>query len=278
MYCSNCGYKFEKFDDNICRLCGSTSKSRSVSTSRPRKPKKSGKKFSLIIIPILAIVIIFGVFNFNLLDQKYINSSVEDTHQVIQDVMVPVIDITIKSTEKLNEIIKDTTEIKNSIIQKPSYDSSVIEKLVHKYTNDERKKLGLHQLTDDKTLAKIARGHSADMSLNNYFEHVNLKGMEPTDRANKVGYSCVKNYGSYYTEGIAENIFQHNLYNSINYINGIPVLYDWNTNDEIAQDVVDGWMDSPGHRENILESNYDKEGIGIVISESDEVYVTQNFC
>jgi uncharacterized protein YkwD len=50
------------------------------------------------------------------------------------------------------------------------------------------------------------------------------------------------------------------------------------TMEEIASQVVNGWMNSPGHRENILNARYDREGIGIAVSSDGKVYVTQNFC
>jgi len=76
--------------------------------------------------------------------------------------------------------------------------------------------------------------------------------------------------------GLAENIFQNWTYDSITYINGIPI-YDWNTDEQIAQQTVDGWMNSPGHRENIL-SGFHSEGIGVAIGSDDKVLITQNFC
>ncbi len=61
-------------------------------------------------------------------------------------------------------------------------------------------------------------------------------------------------------------------------LGGVPVSYDWLTNEEIAFIAVDGWMNSEGHRKNILNSNFDREGIGVYIDSEDRVYVTQNFC
>jgi uncharacterized protein YkwD len=78
--------------------------------------------------------------------------------------------------------------------------------------------------------------------------------------------------------GLAENIFQGNLYDKYYTINGIITSYDWNTNEKIAISTVDGWMESPGHRKNILTEMFDLEGIGVVIDEDDKVYITQNFC
>jgi uncharacterized protein YkwD len=46
----------------------------------------------------------------------------------------------------------------------------------------------------------------------------------------------------------------------------------------MAREIVEGWMDSPGHRRNILEQTYEKEGIGIVFTADDKFCVTQVSC
>jgi len=74
--------------------------------------------------------------------------------------------------------------------------------------------------------------------------------------------------------GLAENIYQNWIYKST-YVGGIPS--DWNTEEELAEKAVEGWMNSTGHRENIL-SGFHSEGIGVAIAEDDKVYITQNFC
>lgn len=159
----------------------------------------------------------------------------------------------------------------------PVIDIPTLEGRVHELINQQRKSNGLSSLSYDSSLASIARKHSADMARNNYFSHYNLQGLDPTDRGTQAGYSCYKNYGSYYTTGIAENIMQNNLYNSITTYNGIP-RYAWNSQEEIAQSTVSGWMSSTGHRKNILTSTYDREGIGVAIAADDKVYITQDFC
>ncbi|PKL57999.1 MAG: CAP domain-containing protein, partial [Methanomicrobiales archaeon HGW-Methanomicrobiales-5] len=159
----------------------------------------------------------------------------------------------------------------------PVIDISTLESRIHEGINQQRKNNGLSSLSYDSSLASIAREHSADMARNNYFAHVNLQGLDPSGRGNQAGYSCYKNYGSYYTTGIAENIMQNNLYDSITTYNGIP-RYAWNSQEEIAQSTVSGWMNSPGHRKNILTSTYDREGIGVAIAADDKVYITQDFC
>jgi uncharacterized protein YkwD len=54
--------------------------------------------------------------------------------------------------------------------------------------------------------------------------------------------------------------------------------YDWKTAGKIAESTVHGWMNSQGHRKNILTPRWKSEGIGVAISPDDKVYITQNFC
>ena len=116
------------------------------------------------------------------------------------------------------------------------------------------------------------------MAQRNFFSHETPEGKNPTDRGSIVGYNSRKDYGTYYTYGLAENIFMSNLYHSVTYYNGVP-QYHCMSQSEIAKSTVSGWMASSGHRKNILTSTYDKEGIGVAVSlERNEVYVTQNFC
>jgi uncharacterized protein YkwD len=41
---------------------------------------------------------------------------------------------------------------------------------------------------------------------------------------------------------------------------------------------VEGWMKSPGHRENILAPHWKRQGIGVEIAPGNRILVTQNFC
>ena len=144
--------------------------------------------------------------------------------------------------------------------------------------NQQRAQHGLSRLGSDMALAAIARSHSADMARNNYFSHTNLSGQDSSDRGAAVGYDCRKDYGSYYTYGLAENIFWSTLYSRYQTRNGIIVSKDYYGLEELASLVVNGWMDSRGHRENILNGSYDVEGIGVAVNSDEQVYVTQNFC
>ena len=115
------------------------------------------------------------------------------------------------------------------------------------------------------------------MAANNFFSHNNRQGQSPTDRGLAMGFDCRRDYPGYYTYGLAENIWQGYTYGSITTIAFIT-RKNYLSDDEIALRSVSGWMDSPGHRENILTRRYTDSGIGVAITEDDKVYATQNFC
>ena len=116
-----------------------------------------------------------------------------------------------------------------------------LEQRIHELTNQERNT----PLLFDERLAVIARSHSTDMAAYDYFSHTNLAGQSPSDRGAAAGYDCRKDYGSYYTYGLAENIFQAWLYGSYQTLAGAVVSKDYHELEELASLVVDGWMDSP---------------------------------
>lgn len=183
--------------------------------------------------------------------------------------------------EKMDNVIKfaqNNFDSSKAEEDQPVYDTREIEYLVHELTNQERQNHGLSQLAFDSEITQIARGHSLDMSERNYFAHETPEGFTPTDRAEQLGYSCQKMVGLLIYTGIAENIFQGHLFDSYYTVNGVITSFDWISEEEIAKITVDGWMNSPGHRENILTEIFDREGIGIEITYDHKVYVTQNFC
>lgn len=97
-------------------------------------------------------------------------------------------------------------------------------------------------------LDRAARKHSADMGKRRYFDHTNPDGESPTDRARAEGYSG----------GVGENI-------AAGY--------------QTPADVMQGWLDSPGHCANLMSAGYSVVGIGFAeISGSPySRYWTQNF-
>jgi len=156
---------------------------------------------------------------------------------------------------------------------------TVIEREVHRFVNRERTHRGLEPLNYDTALASIARSHSRDMATERYFAHDSPDGETMGDRYDDASYQCrVPTGGNSYLTG-AENIAYTYAYQSTQTERGL-VSHDGNET-AIARGLVTGWMDSPGHRENILTPEWNNEGIGIYIAEWNDgtrVYATQNFC
>lgn len=277
--CTNCGHK----------------KARKNQQSRSRK---IGSGTAIVAI----IVVVILLFSTQVLEinEENLDESLQNMPEKIQEVGITAKNLADETgiilrenigkrldyvkQEPVSKIVDDIAKIpkqiqeKNPLNEKPQIDTGDLEIQIHQITNEYRMIHGLETLFFDENLAVVARGHSQDMAEKNYFDHVSPEGATPTDRAKSKEYKCHKILGTVTYSGIGENIFQNNLYDTVWYVGNIPTRYDWNTQNEIAQSTVDGWMNSTGHRENILTENYDREGIGIVIASDDKVYITQNFC
>jgi len=135
----------------------------------------------------------------------------------------------------------------------PTDFATQVEQLIVQGMNAERVKNGLTPLAADTKLASIARAHSQDMLKNNYFSHTSPTGCNVACRLNAGGYGW-RSYG--------ENISWMSGYNL-----GVA---------DTANRIVTGWINSPGHRANILGSQFTKVGIGVV-AQGSKVYTTADF-
>ncbi|WP_049971850.1 CAP domain-containing protein [Haladaptatus cibarius] len=168
-----------------------------------------------------------------------------------------------------------TTEPTTTPDESDGFDRSEVERYVHQFVNEERTERGLNAISFDTELRDIARGHSEDMATRNYFSHTSPEGENFADRYEQAGYICQASTGdgSYLTGG--ENIAQ-TWYDTP--INSGDETVRYTTERELARGIVDQWMNSQGHRENILTDSWQNEGIGIYVTEDGQVYATQNFC
>ena len=139
---------------------------------------------------------------------------------------------------------------------------SEIEQEVHVGINVERARKGGSPLRWDQQLAAVARAHSDDMTNQGYFSHDTPEGLGPSDRIDRAGYSCWKS--THY--GVAENI---------------AIETAVRDPDRTAAEAVRGWVNSPGHRANLLGKQYDRTGVGASFGTwhgYEAVYLTQVFC
>lgn len=146
--------------------------------------------------------------------------------------------------------------------------SNAVEDHVHEKVNERRAEHGLEPIEWDGTIASVSRAHSADMNEREYFAHENPDGENPWDRFEDVGSYC-QGYG----ENIATNWAGQNVERPSD---GEVVQY--HTAEELAEGLVEQWMNSPPHREAILTEGWDRGGVGVYITDDGEVFATHNFC
>lgn len=141
-----------------------------------------------------------------------------------------------------------------------------VESLILTMTNDIRQKHGLQRLKGDTSLRDIAREHSDDMIDRDFFAHKNPDGRDAGDRI-ALGHRRL-------IGGVGENIWQFASTLEMrgrrepDFIRLSPTA--------IATRAMDGWMNSPGHRENILRETFTHLGVGVSIVKG-KVTATQNF-
>jgi uncharacterized protein YkwD len=136
----------------------------------------------------------------------------------------------------------------------PSDDfAAQVEAEVLRLSNEERIKEGLAELAPDTKLRQIAWLHSADMIANDYFNHEDAAGCSSSCRVTNAGYRW---------RAVGENIYMMSGYKL--------------SAEKTAAMIVDGWMNSPGHKANILGGSFTVSGIGVV-SDGKSVYITAEY-
>ena len=162
----------------------------------------------------------------------------------------------------------------------PQLDLQEVAKLVHAVVNRERLKLNLGELDWNDQVAAIARAHSEDMAKRNYFSHVNPEGEDPSARAARQGWTAGKGVSEGdVVSGLTENIGRvgryHYLRREVKEGKVTRFLVRWFKPEQMAEQIVKGWMNSPSHRKNMLDPERSLEGIGLGIRR-EHIYVTQN--
>lgn len=123
-----------------------------------------------------------------------------------------------------------------------------MEQEIVKLVNQERANRGLSPLSENWEQSRIARIKSQDMANNNYFSHTSPTYGSP--------FKMLTDFGIPFTQA-AENI-----------------AYGQQT----AQQVMNSWMNSSGHRDNILNPNYNRIGVGVARKGTNgPLYFTQLF-
>lgn len=163
--------------------------------------------------------------------------------------------IAVKYEIGVSEIIDANPKITNPNMIYPGQKVSVpniadikaLENEVIRLVNVERSRNGLGQLTGDWQLSRVARYKSADMRDKNYFSHYSPTYGDP--------FKMMHDFGiTFYAAG--ENIAM---------------------GQQTPQAVMNAWMNSTGHRANILNPQFNEIGVGVAKTSSGVIYWTQEF-
>lgn len=134
-----------------------------------------------------------------------------------------------------------------SPVQSPA--TAAMEAQVREQINTIRQQQGLSSLRHNEKLAQVARSYSQKMAEQNFFDHTSPQGDTMVER--------VRSADIFYF------VLGENLFTSTNISQPVPAA-------------VEGWMNSPGHRKNILRSEYRETGVG-VWKDGNTYYFTQLF-
>lgn len=237
---------------------------------------------------VTAVLLVFSLHLFSSDDEVILSTQNQQPHQVIvaSSSVIETGSSTKKSDEKINSLIEtpattSTTTTPNKkntntiVVQKtgsstskvvvatplvrdvisdtmtPSALGDINQSDVWNLTNAERVKMGLRPLSYSKKLNAIAQEKANDMLTRQYFEHESPTGVGIKELSENFGYAYLS---------IGENL----------------ALGDFAS----SSAVVDGWMNSPGHRANILKKDFSEIGISAIQGNyhGDEVwFVVQEF-
>lgn len=124
---------------------------------------------------------------------------------------------------------------------------SAYEAAVLSLVNQQRAKAGCAALISDARLVRAARGHSADMAAKGYFDHTTPSGVTAAQRITNAGYRW---------SAMGENIA---------------------AGQRTPADVMQAWMNSAGHRANILNCGFRNIGVGLAYDSHHTPFWTQDF-
>lgn len=154
----------------------------------------------------------------------------------------------------ISEIISANPQVKNPALiypgQKltiPTVTTTAQENEVIRLVNVQRSNAGLHLLTTNWQLCRVARYKSADMANKGYFSHTSPTYGSP--------FQMMESFGLKFSAA------------------GENIAYGQRT----PAEVMNAWMNSPGHRSNIMNGTYTQIGVGLAKNSSGVCYWTQQF-
>jgi uncharacterized protein YkwD len=147
------------------------------------------------------------------------------------------------------------------------WDAEVAAREIHRLTNRERRARDVDPLVWNENVAATAQSYAETMAREDHYGHVGPDGRGPETRVEQ-GVGCYR----------GENIARTHWKREVRTPSGGDTRY-LGTPSAVAEWLVDGWMHSEGHRENILRPSSRVQGVGVALDrERSHVYAVENFC
>lgn len=145
----------------------------------------------------------------------------------------------------------DAVDLVQKELSEQSIAPSRLEEAILAKVNRVRLEQGVAALRGSAPLCRAARGHSEYMVSTNFFSHLDKNGKDVVDRLEAQGMTEFRSAG--------ENIYM-----------GRNIA-------DLVTSVIQEWLQSPGHKKNLLSPRYQETGIGVAAGDNGTVYVTQVF-
>ncbi len=140
----------------------------------------------------------------------------------------------------------------------------VIERSIQHHTNKERRKRGLKPLKGNKSLIRAAQGHSRWMAKTGRYSHTGVGKSNHHQRAINAGFGGT---------ATSENIWNTQGRSGIAWKSRFRWRGDW----QLGKAAVISWLNSPGHRQNLLSPQWNYSGMGVGVNRKGRIYMTQVF-
>ncbi len=202
-----------------------------------------------VIIGLSCVAVITALFVYQNLDSK-VQTPAQDTPNTTK-------------TEQTIQTVQPSYTPQEPGTTQSTINIALLEQNIHEAANQARQSNGVQPINYDLKLADIARAHSQDMAIHQFLSDSTYDGGHNLNyRYVFAGYNCQASSSLYSTSN--ENI---------------AVVTAQGNESQIAQHIVNTWLDRVADRNNILDGGHQNEGVGVALTENKmAIYVTEDFC
>lgn len=159
-------------------------------------------------------------------------------------------------------------DISTQVNSADAVNETELNQLTYDNLNNERIERDLHALSQDTDIENIAQYKTENMISEDYIAHESPDGQNVNDRFSQFNVNC-QSVG----ENLAKTFYDRNVNHE--YDEG---TITYTSMEELSQGIVNQFMNSQPHKENLLDENWNSHGLSIQVTSDNEVYVTHKFC